>query len=284
VADNPLVLVPGAPMVLQRANQLRRRVEGRVRSLDLTQWDGVAYGDRPEQRLHWWELNDLAPRDGWPAVLLLHGGGWREGSWTDFEALAPMFAQKGIVAAALDYRLAPKHRWPAQIDDAIGALEFLHAQQIDPTRVAVWGHSAGGQLALMAAQQRPDLVRCAVAFGAPTDLVAQDRDGPDDLTHVFDDLGAASPIQHLGAEGPPLLLVHGEKDRIVSVEHARALKRLLPDRCTLWEVPDGDHGLHWPVVAGWRVRRRALRWVVEQMAPAGRGSKWKIRRKKKKVG
>jgi acetyl esterase/lipase len=282
VADFPLARLPGAPAALQRANQLRRSLEGRLRSFDLVQWDGVAYGDRPEQRLHWWELNDLAPRDGWPAVLLLHGGGWREGSWRDFEALAPMFARKGIVAAALDYRLAPAHRWPAPLEDVLGALRFLHQQQVDGSRVALWGHSAGGQLALMAMAAEPGLACCAVAFGAPTDLRAQAEAGPDDLSVVFDDLDAASPIRHLGPEGPPIRLVHGGADRVVDVGQARALRAALPERVDLDEVAEGDHGLRWPPIAGLRARRRALAWVVEQMRPAGRGSKWKLRRKKKR--
>ena len=84
MVDNPLVRVPGALPAITRVNALRRRIQGRVTSFDLIQWDQVAYGERKAQHVHIWEMSDLCPRDGWPAVLLIHGGGWKEGSWKVF--------------------------------------------------------------------------------------------------------------------------------------------------------------------------------------------------------
>lgn len=283
MAENPLMKVPVALPALSAVNDLRRRVEGRIRSLDTLRWPSVPYGPDPQQRLYFWQLNDLGPRDGWPAVLLVHGGGWVEGSWAAFESLAPALAHKGLMAVAMDYRLAPGARWPAQLEDMRLALDTLRYAQVDPERIALWGHSAGGHLALVAAQRWPEHVRCCVALGAPTDLERLDREGPDDLGQVFNprDMPDASPLRRAG-DLPPTLLVHGAADRIVRVGHARDLKSAAPERVELLEIPDGDHGLRWPVLPCLAARRQAVAWLLKQLDPAPRGSKWKIRRKKKK--
>lgn len=283
MAENPLMKVPAALPALSAVNDLRRRVEGRIRSLDTLRWPAVSYGPDPQQKLYFWQLNDLGPRDGWPAVLLVHGGGWVEGSWAAFESLAPALAHKGLMAVAMDYRLAPGARWPAQLEDMRLALDTLRHAQVDVERIAVWGHSAGGHLALMAAATWPEQVRCCVALGAPTDLGLLREEGPEDLSNIFtsNDLGEASPICHVHAL-PPTLLVHGQRDRVVSVRHAIALRDARPDAVTLIEVEDGDHGLRWPIVSCLAARRQAVGWMVGQLAPAPRGSKWKIRRKKKR--
>ena len=65
-----------------------------------------------------------------PVLLMIHGGGWREGSWRDFEGLAPQLSRKGLMVASMDYRLAPEHPWPAQREDVLEALAFLD----DPSR------------------------------------------------------------------------------------------------------------------------------------------------------
>ncbi len=280
--QNPLVRVPAALPVLERANALRRRVEARLRSFDVMDWPGVRYGDAPEQVIRMWELNDLAPRDGWPAVLLIHGGGWVEGDLSAFESLAPRFARRGIVGAAMNYRLGPDARWPAQLDDAHAALDRLLDTQVDPERIAVWGHSAGGQLALLLALQRPQDVRCVVALGAPSDLELLSRHGGERLDLVFDDeqLADASPLHLRPSSPPPMLLVHGEADPVVPVGHARALHARWPDTSELWELPDGDHGIRWPPISALRLRRDAITWVERQLDPAARGSKWKRRKKK----
>ena len=275
--------MPAAWPVLQGANALRRRAVARARSVDMIQWENVTYGADVSQRMHIWELNDLAPRDGWGAVILLHGGGWREGSWEDFLSLGPALARRGLYVAALDYRLAPAHRWPAQIDDVLAALEFLEGQWVDPNRIALWGHSAGGHLAMMAGLRRPERVRCVVAMGAPSDL--QDvEDRGESLEEVFDrdQLRSASPIHQDCEQPPPTLLVHGTLDRVVHIEQSRRHQALRPDTVELIEIRDGDHGLRWPPMAAWRARRQAIDWMVDHLDLASRGSKWKRRKKGKR--
>lgn len=86
-----------------------------------------------------------------PAVVLVHGGGWRSGYRENLTPLANALAQRGFVVANISYRLAPEARFPAAIHDVKAAIRWLrkHADDynVDPARIAVGGTSAGGQIA-----------------------------------------------------------------------------------------------------------------------------------------
>jgi len=86
------------------------------------------------------------------AVLLLHGGGWVGGGRGQMAELAERAARLGFVAASADYRLAPKNRWPAQLQDVQTAVRYLRANadllHFDQDNIAAVGVSAGGQLSL----------------------------------------------------------------------------------------------------------------------------------------
>ena len=280
MVDHPLTKVGLSLPALTTANALRRRIQGRVASFDMIQWENVAYGDRMRQHVHIWELNDLCPRDGWPAVLLIHGGGWREGSWKDFESFGPQLSRKGFMVAAMDYRLAPEHPWPAQLEDVLGAISFLRSQLTDPDRIALWGHSAGGHLAMMAAMAKPEWVRSVVALGAPSTL---DGLHPDETNDVFGqvDLDSASPSRVECPDAPPILLVHGEHDSVCPVQQSRDHARSR-DGVELIEVPEGDHGIRWPPLSAMRARRQAINWMIDRMDMPDRGSKWRRRKKGKR--
>jgi acetyl esterase/lipase len=135
-----------------------------------------------------------------PAVVFLHGGGWRLGSrhsagpayagWSPspFERLA----QAKIAVASADYRLSGEAQWPAQLHDAKAAVRWLRARAdetgIDATRIAAWGESAGGHLAALLGLTGPDLdgeigitgpssaVVAVAAWYAPSDLATIARD------------------------------------------------------------------------------------------------------------
>jgi acetyl esterase len=95
--------------------------------------------------------------DGTPGVIAyFHGGGWALGSLDGFDAVCRALAEAaGALVAAVDYRLAPEHPFPAGLDDALAAVRWLaaHAGELgaDPARLAVAGDSAGGNLAAVVA-------------------------------------------------------------------------------------------------------------------------------------
>src|SRR6266542_1992554 len=111
----------------------------------------IEYANPDNQHL---QLDLARPKTGkgpFPAVLCIHGGGFRAGSRKGYDGLCLKLAQEGYVAATASYRLAPKHPYPSAIHDVKAAVRWLRANaakyQIDPERIGVTGSSAGGHLA-----------------------------------------------------------------------------------------------------------------------------------------
>ena len=160
------------------------------------------------------------------AIVLFHGGGWVVGGpeWTD--PTAQRFAQLGIVAVSVEYRLSNDAITPVDaLDDTRAIFRWVrtHAKElnIDPDRVAGYGVSAGGHLVAAAAtipcgkadaggsDARPDLL----LLWSPALDVA--RDGWfRKLLQGHGDASDYSPVEHAGVGTPPTCVVHGEKDTL----------------------------------------------------------------------
>jgi acetyl esterase/lipase len=191
------------------------------------------------------------------ALVLVHGGGWSAGDKSETARSNAQLAAQGFHVFDIDYRLAPAVQWKEMTGDVKCAVGWLkrHPQltlgprtiAIDPGRVALFGRSAGGQLALLAGFSTGDATlppSCAVedsgvdaiiAYYAPTDLVwgyanptrPQVYDsgaklralmgGPPEA--VGDAYERASPSVRAHAKAPPVLLVHGQRDQLVSPLH-----------------------------------------------------------------
>jgi len=179
-----------------------------------------------------------------PMILALHGGAWVSGERTDLRPLYELLAQEGYAVAAIDYRLAPRWIFPAPLEDARAAVDWLraHADQyrVDPQRFFVFGISAGGQLAgLLGAQpETSGQFAGVILLAAPTDLTVKAPNRSAQRT-VQQYLGAeqaaapalyaaASPITHVSPDDPPFLIMHGQADRYVppaqSISMADALR------------------------------------------------------------
>lgn len=201
------------------------------------------------------------------AVILVHGGGWTGGDKAS--GVDPLFqplSKSGLAWFSINYRLAPKHHYPAAVEDVETAIRWLKSRaayfNIDPNRLALVGESAGGHLVAMAVMRaRTDIqVAAAVSFYAPVDLEAdtQRRGGLSlSLRALFgrsyevDDqvnqlLHAASPINFLHAGLPPILLVHGTADMSVPYSQSVQLQTKLKTAsvsCDLITIDDGVHGM-----------------------------------------
>lgn len=104
-----------------------------------------------------------------PVLVWFHGGGHLVGNLNQSDALLLKYVREvGIAVASVDYRLAPEHPFPADLDDAYGALKWVHDQAeqlgLDPQRIAVGGESAGGGLAAALAQRARDRGEVRPAF------------------------------------------------------------------------------------------------------------------------
>lgn len=179
------------------------------------------------------EVNDA------PAVLLVHGGGWRGGDRTQLRGYGVLLGRRGYVCVACEYRLVPEAPWPAQIHDVKAALRWMRANAgplgIDPDRIAIEGNSAGAHLALLAAgtPDAPALegegghpgvsTRVAAAIGvyAPTLFWHEETvKGGVPILALHDQPSAelaraASPLTHVSGDFPPTLLIHGTSDEVV---------------------------------------------------------------------
>lgn len=189
-----------------------------------------------------------------PAVVYLHGGGWRFGERSAglYPWHGPVLAANGFVVACASYRLSGRATFPAQLHDAKAAVRWLRANAgaygVDPGRIGAWGDSAGGQLAALLGLTagRADLegdcgspgtssaVQAVLARCAPSDfttLTGQEEflaplfGGPPERTADLRRL--ASPLAHAGADAPPHLLVHGTRDETVPFAQAEALAAAL---------------------------------------------------------
>ena len=211
-----------------------------------------------------------------PAVLLLHGGGWRNGSPQQMDLIARRLVSEGFVVFSAAYRLAPGTRYPGQLEDVRAAFAWLADRpEVDPERMAAWGYSAGAQLALLLGlnpapgQPRP---RAVVAGGAPAALGL--FDGKSRLLVNY--LGAprseapgtwsdASPVEWVSQDDPPAYLYHGQTDRLVDIRHARLLARRLREagvEVALDEVAGGHVGVF---LTGRAIEARATAFLTERL-------------------
>jgi acetyl esterase len=107
--------------------------------------------------------------DNAPMVLLIHGGGWAFGSIEETEPLARyLAAESGAVVVSTSYRLAPEHPFPAGLHDCEATLRWILTEGRkyggDPSRLAVGGGSAGGNLAAAVGLRAPDKVKALLLF------------------------------------------------------------------------------------------------------------------------
>ncbi|MGY6501251.1 MAG: alpha/beta hydrolase fold domain-containing protein [Acidimicrobiales bacterium] len=175
-----------------------------------------------------------------PCVVLVHGGGWRQGDRTQLRAYGLRLARAGYVCVAPEYRLTPEAPWPAQIHDVHTAMAWVRANVdrlgVDAARVAIEGHSAGAHLALLVAGAAhvpefapadghdPEAAVAAVIAVYPPTLLShgQRAKGAVPLGALTEDPGAdddtaalASPLTHVAAGFPPTMIVHGGADTVV---------------------------------------------------------------------
>jgi acetyl esterase/lipase len=185
------------------------------------------------------------PHDGLPAVLLVHGGGWRSGdkaSWAD-EARA-LVAGTGWVAVTVNYDLDSPEPWVQQPDEIRAAIAWVQgnaaALGVDPDRIALVGSSAGGHLSMLVATTGAP-VRAVVSWSGPADLPRLTQSPVTD--QVVKDVAAiyeggsldeqparwidSSPVAHVDAGDPPMLLAHSQDETVVPVDQQTSMREAL---------------------------------------------------------
>ena len=158
----------------------RRRLPSNPLTFDMDVWTGLSYGQHPEQAIDVWELNDLAPRAGWPAVLLFSDGPEESDSHETFSLLGPLLARRGVLVARASLRWhAP---WTELQADCLGAIDRIMGLQINPKRVGLWGVGRGATLAVHAALSlQAHSIRAVVSVGSSPDHYPEAPSLPDIL-------------------------------------------------------------------------------------------------------
>jgi len=209
-----------------------------------------------------------------PVAVHVHGGGWVGGnrsSGARFTDLKNRLLERGYLVASLDYRLAPTHKYPAQIQDVKCAIRHLRARAarygLDPDRIGAWGGSAGGQLVSLLGtadqvagfddvggfQGVSSAVRAVVAQSAITDFTRPDE-LRDDYHRAFQtwpdpdspEMIEASPVTHVSAGDAHFFFIVGEADTLVLPAQSARLHQRLQDAgvtSSLLRVQHADHDL-----------------------------------------
>jgi len=233
----------------------------------------VAYAHADAQQM----MDIVRPRDAGqvhPAVVCIHGGGFRAGSRKGYLAQCIRLAQRGYVVATVDYRLAPAAPFPAAVHDVKASVRYLRANaahlRIDPTHIGATGGSAGGHLALFLGLTggmprfegdgpnggQSSRVSCVVDYYGPSDFTksyGKSVDAADvlplflggDLNHARLTHIQASPLNWVTPDAAPTLAIQGTKDRYVAYEQSVwIIDRLLAAGvdAELETVEGADHG------------------------------------------
>lgn len=201
-----------------------------------------------------------------PAVIFPHGGPMSR-DYGAFDYWAEFFASKGIIVLQPNFRGSSGYGWEfrqeatqnfglAMQDDLTDAAKWLIERKLaDTEALAIVGGSYGGYAALMGAVKTPDLFKCAISFAGISDLLEFRNSQVTQPVYriVFEWLGtnnrqlkAVSPIRFVDKIKIPILLAHGDEDRVVSVEQSRKMSKVLRKKNkvhTYIELENGDHNL-----------------------------------------
>lgn len=213
-----------------------------------TEFSGdVAYvkGAHERQKLDIAYFKTGKPR---PLLIWIHGGAFMTGDKAENHAIWPELITSGYAVATINYRLSGDARWPAQITDCKAAIRFLRAHAKDynlaPGRIAVWGSSAGGHLAALVGTSgsakkfdigehlnHSSAVSCSVDLFGPIDFEKMPQftspTSPEArmwgraTSEALDLAREACPITYLTPNTPPILILHGNADGVVSISQSQ---------------------------------------------------------------
>lgn len=217
-----------------------------------------------------------------PVVVFIHGGAWEHGDknlnsdTANRMSLVYSLVNNGYIVASINYRLSGESPWPAQINDCKSAIRFLRKNSerylIDKNKIAVFGESSGGHLAMMLGvtdnnkfvnaqdgngNQSSDVQAVISDYGISDianwgDRAFDNREVAEEAKLKLFGKGYssqeekdASPIYYVSSQSSPMLLVHGKNDTMVSymqsVEMERSLKSVGLHDVSTWYPDDGPH-------------------------------------------
>ncbi|MBB5863440.1 alpha/beta hydrolase [Xanthomonas sp. 3058] len=176
-----------------------------------------------------------------PVVVFFYGGTWKHGTRSNYRWVGRALARQGVVAMVADYRKFPQVGLQGFMSDAASATawSYRHAHTYggDPGRLAVMGHSAGAHIAallgtdarwLQRQDMKPRQLCGVVGLAGPYDFLPIDDP---ELIEIFgqapDAQRQSQPVHYVGGDEPPMLLLHGDADRVVELQNSISLQHAL---------------------------------------------------------
>jgi alpha-L-fucosidase 2 len=224
-----------------------------------------------------------------PAVVVVHGGGWEAGDKVTYvtPVLEPL-ARAGLAWLSIDYRLTPDVRHPEQLGDLRAAIRYVRDNaprlRIDPRRIALLGESASGQMVAQIATEDRSLAAVVSFYGVYDFLPMVTDAAPRSLLvrlfglTTLDDparetLRRYSPAHHVSKEMPPMLLIHGTDERLWA--QGLAMRDRLAAAGVeheLYAVEGAPHGMeNWEGRPEWSgYKKRMTEWLSARLSPRGR--------------
>ena len=204
-----------------------------------------------------------APDGGFPVALLIHGGGWTSMDRLAVRGIADFLAGNGFAVFNIDYRLAPRHRWPAGLDDCKSAVQWLLGSDfpVNSGKLFVIGASSGGHYALMTGLTLPRGTVCGiVSISGIDDVFIDSRFWPDRYKALLGktpdekDLTGIDPATCLTSDAPPILCTHWRRDEVVRFAVCTAFEQAAAEKgvkITVYSYDDRDrnfegHGIWIP--------------------------------------
>ena len=225
-----LILAVGVGLFLYSPAMLVDTIDRIVSRTDVVKVaDGVSFGDH-KNKLDIWSTSSKskAPR---PVLVFFYGGGWANGTRTEYSYAARPFVEAGYMVVLPDYRKVPEVRFPGFVEDSADAVKWVQANIAqyggDPARVNVAGHSAGAYNALMLALDpqwlgdRP--VTSAISLAGAADFYPFTSKRAINAMSQFPDPNATQPVTFVRANAPPILLIHGTEDTVVRIRNSNSL-------------------------------------------------------------
>ena len=192
--------------------------------------DGVTFGPENGNKLDIWSTAKKADKPR-PVLVFFYGGGWANGTRTEYSYAARPFVEAGYIVVLPDYRKVPEVVFPGFLQDSAAAVKWVQANIAqyggDPARVNVAGHSAGAYNALMLAMDPQYLgdkpVTSAISLAGAADFYPFTSKRAINAMSKAPDLLATQPISFVGKSVPPILLIHGTDDTVVRIRNSNSL-------------------------------------------------------------
>jgi acetyl esterase/lipase len=215
----------------------------------------IPFGGDERQKLNIWTPASGAKNA--PVLVFFYGGSWRDGARRFYDFYGRALATQGFVVVIPDYRVTPKYRFPAFVEDGASAVAWTYTNITkyggDPARISLSGHSAGAHIAAMVTLDKQwlakagapeNVIRSFVGLAGPYDFLPFTTDTSKAAFAHEADASITQPITFARKDAPPMLLLTGLEDTTVKPRNSQNLSKAqtaLGTKAALIEYPGIDH-------------------------------------------